>query len=82
MNSVDGSDAESLTSNKNDHDLTTDHDAVDPDEPKVAVDALEDIEFVVETSVVELVEDLHPNESVENHGGQLLDLIGVASIVT
>lgn len=32
------------------------------------MDALENVEPVVETAVVELVEDLHPDEGVEDDG--------------
>ena len=45
------------------------------------MDAGEDIEFVIETTVVELVEDLHPHEGVEYHGRELLFLFWVADVV-
>lgn len=59
-------DTDSCTSNKNDHDLATDHNGIDAQEEVVLEHALEDIELVVKTTVVELVKDLHPNEGVED----------------
>lgn len=51
--------------------MQTDHDGVDEDEEQVAVDADKHVELVVETTAVELVEDLHPDEHVEDDGIEL-----------
>lgn len=63
--------AEGGTANVYDHDLAADHNEVDAQEPVVAEHALEDIEVVVEATVVELVKDLHPDEGVEDDCGEL-----------
>src|ERR1700733_1020622 len=68
---IDPGDTERCTADEDDHDLATDHDAVDSNEPEIAMHAFENIEFVVESATVELVEDLHPDEGVENHGIKL-----------
>ena len=51
--------------------MKTDHDAVDDDEEQVAVDTHENVELVVKTATVEFVEDLHPDEHVEDDGVEL-----------
>lgn len=65
-----------------DHDLTTDHDAVDSDKPVVLQHPFEDVEVVVEPAVVKLVEDLHPDKRVENDGVELKLLLLVGEIVS
>ena len=35
------------------------------------MDTFEDVELVIETTIVEFVEDLHPDESVEDHSVEL-----------
>jgi hypothetical protein len=60
------SNTECLTPDKNNHDLPCYHDAIDPQEPEVAMDAFENVEFVIQSAVVDLVEDLHPDERVEH----------------
>ena len=57
--------AECRRPEEDDGDLGADHDDVHGDEVVVLVDADEYVEFVVETSVVVLVEDLEPDEHVE-----------------
>lgn len=90
LGSIDGDNGESARPKEDDEDLTSDHDGVDAEEEVVLEHALEDIEFVVKTTVaiwllvwsfiridredkniLELVEDLHPDESVEYHCPQL-----------
>jgi len=68
LGSIDLGDLESSTTHKNDQDLATDHDAVDTNEEIITMDTFEDVEFVIQTTVVELVEYLHPNEGIEDHG--------------
>ncbi len=63
---MDPDDAEGSTAEECNDDLTPDHDTVDPDEEPVPVQTSQDIEFVVQPAVVELVEDLHPDEGVED----------------
>ena len=46
--------------------MATDHNGIDAQEEIVLEHALKDIELVVKTTVVKLVEDLHPNEGVED----------------
>lgn len=65
--SADLGDAEGLATDEDNGDLGADHDAVDADEEVVVLQAGEDVQFVVETTVVEFVEDLHPDEGVEDH---------------
>lgn len=74
-------DSERTTSNENDHNLEPDNENNDADKVRVTVNTLEDIEFVVETSVVEDVEDLHPYESVEDDGVKLELLVWVGEVV-
>lgn len=71
-----GVDIENAVTNKDDGDLESDHDAVDEDEEQVAVDADKDVKLVVEASAVEFVEDLHPDEDVEDDGVEL-ELFGL-----
>src|SRR5204863_4744590 len=53
------------------HDLTCDHESVNGEKPIVLQHSLEDVESVVESSVVELVENLHPNKCIEDNCIQL-----------
>ena len=61
---------ESVAANEDDQDLPANHDAVDGEEEPVLCDALEDIEPVIKTTVVELVEYLQPNKRVEDQSVQ------------
>ena len=72
LRTIQANNAESATTDKGDGDLTTHHDAVDNDEEEIAVQASEDVEAVIQSSVVELVEDLHPDEGVEHNGSPLV----------
>lgn len=74
-------DLESTTSNENDHDLQTDDESDYANKVGVAVDAFEHIEPVVESPVVEDVEDLHPDEGVEDDGVELELLVLVGEVV-
>lgn len=64
-------DREGLATDINDGDLQTDHEYVDKNEELVPLKTLEYIELVVESSVVEFVEDLHPHKRVEDNGAKL-----------
>lgn len=64
------------TTNEHDEDLTSHDNKLDSDEPVVFEHALENIEPVVETSCVPLVENLHPDERVENGALKSLSLVG------
>ncbi|CRK22699.1 hypothetical protein BN1723_012736 [Verticillium longisporum] len=77
-----GRDAEGLLAHKDDGNLCADHDTVDADEEGVALNAFEDIELIVKTTVVELVEDLHPDKRVEDHSVKLKLLLRVAGVVS
>lgn len=66
LDAVDASDLKGLAADEDNHDLPRDHDDVDDDEEGVAVNAFEDVAVVVETATVEFVEDLHPDEGVED----------------
>ena len=68
---VDALDGERATTDEHDHDLAGDHDNGDGDEEVVVLHTGEDVELVVEAAVVELVEDLHPDEGVEDDGADL-----------
>lgn len=50
---VDAGDLECAAADEHDHDLAADHDGADGEVEVVPVHALEDVEFVVEASVVE-----------------------------
>lgn len=71
MNSVQASHIKGCTSDVDDHYLTPDHDAVDTEEPVVPEHAFEDVQLVVKSPVVKLIENLHPNEGVENDSVEL-----------
>lgn len=81
LDTVNLGDAECSSSNKDNGDLSSNHDAVDTDEEEVALETSKDVELVVETTVVELVEDLHPDESVKDHGVELKLLGWVGSVI-
>lgn len=81
LHAVDGLDLERGAPDEDDGDLRAHHDEVDNDEEDVAVDALQDVELVVQAAVVELVEDLHPDEGVEHHSVELQHLIRVLGVV-
>lgn len=81
MDTIDRCDVEGLSADENDCNLGADHDAVDADEEVVALDTGEYVEFVVQTSVVEFVEDLHPDKRIEHHCGQFQFLLRVGGVV-
>lgn len=58
--------AKRSVADENNHDLSGNHQDIDSHKPVVSVYSLEDVEPVVETSIVEFVENLHPNEGIEN----------------
>lgn len=80
LGSIQPGDAERCPTDKDDEHLSTYHQGVDHHEPSVSQNALEDIEFVVQSTTVQLVENLHPDEGVEDDGvelGLLLVTIGM-----
>lgn len=72
LSAIDLGHLEGTATDKNNDDLTPNHDAVDANEEPVFVHTFEDIKFVVKPLVVVLVEDLHPHKRVEDHCVQLL----------
>lgn len=63
---------ECATSDEDDHDLCGNDDELYADEEPIAEDTFEDIEIVIQTPVVVLVEDLHPDKDVENECRKLI----------
>lgn len=78
---VQTSNLEGFPADEDDENLSADHDGVDDPEEVVARDALEDVEPVVETAVVQFIEDLEPDEGVENKGAVAFGFSGVRHIV-
>lgn len=74
---VQTSNLEGFPADEDDEDLAADHDGVDDPEEVVVRDALEDVEFVVEAAVVQLVEDLEPDKGVEDEGAVAFGFRGV-----
>ncbi|KAI6752433.1 hypothetical protein HG530_013802 [Fusarium avenaceum] len=66
-----GVDVENTVADEDDGDLQADHDHVDEDEEPVSVDSDKDVKLIVEATTVELVEDLHPHEDVEDDSVEL-----------
>jgi hypothetical protein len=54
-----------------DYDLTRNDDELNPNEKPVTLYTLKYVEFVIKSSVVVLVEYLHPNEGIEHQSLQL-----------
>lgn len=54
-----------------DYDLTPNDDELNPNEKPITLYTLEYVEFVIESSVVVLVEYLHPNKGIEYQSLQL-----------
>lgn len=71
-NTGDPSHTKGLAADVYDHDLAADHDEIDAQEPVVPEHTFEDVEAVIQTAVVKFIEDLHPNESVEDDCRELL----------
>lgn len=71
LDAIDLRDAECDPTKVGDHCLAADHEDVDADEEPVAVEVFKHIELVVQPSIVELVEDLHPDERVKHYGSPL-----------
>lgn len=74
---------------EDDQDLATNHDDIDGDEEPIPMNAFEDIKLVVQAPIaihvsthsptgrkllLVLIENLHPDERVENEGPELLQL--------
>lgn len=64
-------DGEGLATDENDGDLQTDHENVNEDEELIALQTLKDVVLVVQSSVVELIENLHPHKGIEDDGAEL-----------
>lgn len=65
---------------EDDHDLAADHEAVDSQKPIVLEHAFEDVEVVVQSAVVELVENLHPDKRIEDDGVELEALLFLRAV--
>jgi hypothetical protein len=76
-----GLDTKWPTANEDDQDLQTDDHEHNADEEPVAKYALKHIDLVIEASVIEDVEDLHPDEDIEDEGVELELLVGIREIV-
>lgn len=74
-------DSKGGTAHEDDEDLATDHDQIDNDVKPVASNAFKNVEVVIKTATVELVEDLEPDKRVEHEGLHVLLLIEVGHIV-
>lgn len=57
---------ESSTTDEHNENLSTNNDELNADEPVIFDHAFENVEAIIETSSVPLIEDLHPHEGVEN----------------
>ena len=55
-----------MPADEDDHDLSPNNDELDGNEEVVPVHSFEDVHFVVDASIVILVEDLHPDEGIED----------------
>lgn len=71
LNAVQGRHAKGHAPDEDDQDLAADHEAVDSQKPIVLEHAFEDVEVVVQSAVVELVENLHPDKRIEDDGVEL-----------
>lgn len=72
--------AKCLAADKNNQYLAANHEKINHKEPFVLLYALEYVEFVVQSSTVELVEYSHPNKGVEDNCVQLEHLYFVRCI--
>ena len=59
---------ESGAAHEDDHNLPSYDDELYGHEKVIPLNAFEDVEFVVQATIVVLIEDLHPDEGVEDHG--------------
>jgi hypothetical protein len=66
LRAIQPGDTERRASDEDNKHLSTNHQGVDHHKPSVFQNTLEDIEPVVQSTTVQLVEDLHPDEGVEN----------------
>ena len=57
---------EGVTAEEDDDDLSPDNDKLDANEEVIPLYAFEDVHLIVDASVIVLVENLHPDEGVEN----------------
>ena len=57
---------EGITADEDDHDLSPNNYELDADEEVIPLYAFEYVHLIVDASVVVLVEDLHPNEGIED----------------
>lgn len=68
---IDALNGEGSASNVHDHDLATNHNGQDRNQEVIAEESDKNVKLVVQSSVVEHVEDLEPDESVENNRADL-----------
>lgn len=78
---VQTSNLEGFPADEDDEDLAANHDGVDGPEEIIARDTFENIELVVETPVIEFVEDLEPDKGVKDEGAVTFGFRGVRHVV-
>lgn len=71
LNTINVGNAEGATTDEDDGNLCTNHDAIDTNKEEVTLKTSKDVELVVKTTIVEFVEDLHPDKCVEDHSIEL-----------
>lgn len=57
---------ESVTPEEDDHDLSPNNDELNDNEEVIPLYSFEDVHLVVNASVVVLIENLHPDEGIED----------------
>jgi hypothetical protein len=72
---------ERCTSDEDDKHLSTNHQGVDHHKPSVFQNTLEDIEPVVQSTTVQFVKDLHPDEGVEDDRVEFKLLLVILGVV-
>ena len=76
-----GLDLEGAATDKHNENLQANNHDNDANEEPIAKDTLKHVELVVETPVVEDVEDLHPDEAIEDDCVELELLVGIGKFV-
>jgi hypothetical protein len=77
LDAVEGCHPDSDAADEDNHNLTTHHETVNAQKPVVFKHAFKDIEVIVQSAVVELVENLHPDKGIKDDGVELELLLGV-----
>ena len=75
LDAVDPCDLEGSTTDKNNESLSTNHDGQNDDKEPDVSDAFKNVETVVKATIVQSIEDLHPDEGVEDQSGQCVPLL-------